>query len=193
MVSPLDHLIPSPDIRERFETTIKAPAALVMETAANFDMQSLPMVRAIFWLRDTVTRAPRATRKAQGLLAETQELGWGVLAEDPGRLIVCGAACQPWLANPGFTTISADRFVAYAEPNHVKIVWTLEADSLGPAVTRFAQETRAVATDDQARKRFRRYWRWARFGIVSIRLLLLPAIRRASQRQWSARRQSYGG
>jgi hypothetical protein len=41
-----------------------------------------------------------------------------------------------------------------------------------------------VATDAPARARFRRYWRWARFGIVSIRLLLLPAVRRAAERQW---------
>ena len=38
-------------------------------------------------------------------------------------------------------------------------------------------ETRAVATDDVARSRFMAYWRWARFGIVTIRWLLLPGIR----------------
>jgi hypothetical protein len=68
----------------------------------------------------------------------------------------------------------------------VKIAWTLEAESLGSAVTRFAHETRAMATDAGARIRFRRYWRWARFGIVGIRLLLMPAIRRAAERRWVA-------
>jgi hypothetical protein len=43
-----------------------------------------------------------------------------------------------------------------------------------------------VATDAGARLKFRRYWRWARFGIVAIRLLLLPAIRRAAERRWAA-------
>ena len=33
-----------------------------------------------------------------------------------------------------------------------------------------------------------RYWRWARFGIIAIRLLLLPAIRRAAEREWAARK-----
>jgi hypothetical protein len=41
-----------------------------------------------------------------------------------------------------------------------------------------------VATDAPARARFRRYWRWARFGIVAIRLLLLPAVRREAERRW---------
>ena len=56
---------------------------------------------------------------------------------------------------------------------------------MAPDVTRFAQETRAVATDEQARRMFRRYWRWARFGIVAIRRLILPAVRRAAERRWA--------
>jgi len=158
-----------------------------MDVAANFDIQSLALVRAIFWLRAKLMRAtPSTPRKPQGLLAETRGMGWGLLLEQPGHLIVCGAACQPWQADSSFTPIPAERFAAYSEPDQVKIAWTLEAESLGPATTRFAHETRAVATDAQARIRFRRYWRWARFGIVSIRLLLLPAVRRASERRWSA-------
>ncbi len=166
---------------------IKAPASLVMDVAANFDIQSLALVHAIFWLREKLMRAtPAAPRKPQGLLAETRAMGWGLLVDQPGHLIVCGAACRPWLVNSGFTPIPAERFAVYAEPNQVKIAWTLEAESVGLATTRFAHETRAVATDAQARIRFRRYWRWARFGIVSIRLLLLPAVRHAAERRWLA-------
>lgn len=190
MPSPLDSFLPDPDIRERFHTTIRAPQAVVMEVAVNFDMQSLPFVRVIFWLRERLMRAePSAPRHPQGLLVETRGLGWGLLLERPGELIICGATCQPWLAQAGFTPIPPEQFAAYAEPNQVKIAWTLEAEALGPALTRFSHETRAKATDAQARSRFRRYWRWARVGIVSIRLLLLPAIRREAERRWVARRE----
>lgn len=44
-----------------------------------------------------------------------------------------------------------------------------------------AHEVRAVATDTEARKKFLRYWRWAKFGIITIRLLLLPAIKRKAE------------
>jgi hypothetical protein len=185
--SPLDRFIPAPDIRERFGTTIKAPAPLVMEVAGNLDIQSLAAVRAIFRLREKLMRAePSAPRKPLGLLAETQGMGWGVLAHQPGRFVVCGASCQPWRANAGFTPIPAEGFAGFAEPDQVKIAWTLEVEPLGPALTRFAHETRAVATDAQARIKFRRYWRWARFGIVAIRLLLLPAVRHAAEQRWAA-------
>lgn len=188
--APLDRFIPQPDVRERFETTIRAPAGIVMDVAANFDMQSLPVVRAIFRLRERLTgAAPSGRRAPQGVLAETSSLGWGLLAEQPARFVVCGAACQPWLADVKFTAIAPKRFAAYAEPDQVKIGWTLEAEALRPAITRFAQETRVVATDAVARVKFRRYWRWARFGIVTIRLLMLPAVRREAERRWASERK----
>ncbi len=132
-------------------------------------------------------RGRSAPRKPQGILDETKVLGWGLLEEQPDRLVICGATCQPWLADVTFSAIAPGDFEAFAEPGQVKIAWKLEAIEVGPAVTRFAQETRAVATDVYARIRFRRYWRWARFGIISIRLLMLPAVRRAAERQWAAR------
>lgn len=187
--SPLDRFIPQPDVRERFEISIRAPAGLVMEVASNFDMQSLPLVRAIFWLREKVLRSGRhGPRRPQGLLDEMQALGWGRLAEQRDRLVVCGARCQPWLANVTFTALSADDFKAYAEPGQVKIAWTLETEERAPALTRFVQETRAAATDETARRRFRSYWRWARFGIIAIRLLLMPAIRRTAEQRWAVER-----
>lgn len=183
--TPIQRFIPDPDVRERFEITIDAPADRVMEVAREFDMQSLPAVRAVFRLREILLGATApAARKPQGILEETQALGWGVLAETPGEVVICGAACQPWLADVKFCAVPAAEFAAYAEPDRVKIAWTLEAAPIGPARTRFAQETRAVATDEDARRKFRRYWRWARFGIVAIRRLLLPAIRREAERRW---------
>jgi hypothetical protein len=150
------------------------------------DLQSLPAVRWIFRLREKLMgSATPSSRVPQGMLQELIGLGWGILVDQPGRLVVGGAACQPWKADVVFHSIAADRFAAWAEPDHVKITWTLEAEPIGPELTRYVTETRAVATDAQARARFRRYWRWARVGIVAIRLLLLPAVRREAERRWS--------
>jgi hypothetical protein len=43
----LDLFIPQPDIRERHETVVRAPAELVLQVARGFDMESIPLVRAI--------------------------------------------------------------------------------------------------------------------------------------------------
>ena len=128
---------------------------------------------------------PLPVRRSQGLVAETVGLGWGVLAKRPSRELVMGAVTQPWQADVKFTAVAPDRFAAFAEPDLVKIVWTLEAEPLGPTLTRFRTETRAVATDGAAQEKFLRYWRWARVGIVLIRWLLLPRLRWEAERRAS--------
>ncbi len=183
---PLDAFMPASDIRERFSMTVEAPAAVVMQVATTIDMQSLPIVRATFRLREILMRARSVPpREPKGILEETLALGWGKLVDEPDRLVVCGAACQPWQANATFTPIAPGDFRAYDVPGQVKIAWSLEAFPLGPSATLFSHETRAVATDDEARARFRRYWRWARVGIVGIRLVLMPAIRRRAERSFA--------
>jgi len=105
---------------------------------------------------------------------------WQAQPVSPGR--------PTWCSSP----VAPEQFAAYAEPDQVKIAWTLEAEALGPALTRFATETRVVATDDHARTKFRRYWRIFGIGIVMIRRLLLPALRRQAERQWRSAHASAG-
>jgi hypothetical protein len=183
----LDRFIPQPDVRERHEGLVQAPAALVLDVAMHFDLLSLPLVRAIFWLRGKLMGATPKARAPQGLVAETMALGWGVLSHRQGRELVMGAVARPWEADVTFTAVPAERFAEFGEADLVKIAWTLEAEPVGHALTRFASETRVVATDAAARAKFRRYWRRAGVGIVLIRWLLLPAIRREAERRFRTR------
>jgi hypothetical protein len=80
-----------------------------------------------------------------------------------------------------------EAFAAFAEPDFVKIAWTLEAEPLGPALTRFRTETRVQATDEGARKKFNRCRRKFGIGIVLIRLLCVPALKKEAERQYRAR------
>jgi hypothetical protein len=81
-----------------------------------------------------------------------------------------------------FSPVPREQFAAFAEPDQVKIAWTLETEALGAALTRFATETRAAATDEEARTKFRRYWRKFGIGTILIRWLLLTALRREAER-----------
>ena len=180
---PLDPFIPVADASERYALTVHAPAPLVYQLAHDFDMQSLPLVRGIFRLRERLMRSHAGTRVPRGIVEETRALGWGCLLERPGELFIGGAVCQPWLADVVFRSVPPDQFATFAEPGQVRIAWTLEAQPLGPGLTELASETRVAATDEAARRRFLAYWRWARVGIYSIRWLLLPAIRRQAERQ----------
>jgi hypothetical protein len=187
MDSELDRFICEFDIRERFERRVNAPPDVVMRTAYEFDMQSIWLIRAIINTRKILLGGTPDKRKQIGLVEETLKLGWGTLVEEPGRLLICGAVCQPWFGDVRFTAIPAEDFAAYNEPDQVKIVWSLETEEIEPNVTLFAHEVRAVATDAEAKRKFMRYWRWSRFGIVAIRLLLLPAIGHRAAREWGNR------
>ncbi|HET7153554.1 MAG TPA: hypothetical protein VFJ29_07280 [Candidatus Kapabacteria bacterium] len=184
VIALLDQFIPTPDVRERHNVLVKAPAKMVFDAACNFDMQSIPVVHAIFWARTKILRAKDVPRESAGIIAETRSIGWGCIAEEAGCFYIGGAVCQPWEPNVLFTPIPAEQFAAYAEPDKVKIEWTIEAKELGPALTLLSTETRAAATDEGARKKFMKYWRIFGSGIILIRWFLLPAVRRQAEKQW---------
>jgi hypothetical protein len=99
-----------------------------------------------------------------------------------------GAVTKPWEANVTFRALAPDDFAAFSEPGFVKIVWTLRADPDGNDKSVFRTETRAVATDATARKRFRLYWALASPGIALIRRLSLNPLRREAERRASVAR-----
>jgi hypothetical protein len=181
--SPLTPFIPHPDVRERHELIVHASAAVTMAAAERFDMHSIWIVSATFRLRAWFMRAvPPPRRWSAGLMDEVRTLGWGELARQRDRFVVMGAVAQPWLGNVRFQAVPASEFREYSGPQQVKIAWTLEAIPLGDGRTCLRTETRVAATDAEARRLFLRYWRFARFGIIGIRWVLLPAVRREAER-----------
>jgi hypothetical protein len=183
MTRAIDRFLPEAEVRERFETLVRAPAPVVFRTAEQFRIESIAVVRGIFRLRARLM-GTRHRSMRKGLVEETLALGWGKLSYTPGRELAMGAVTRPWLAEVRFRAVPPDCFAEFGEPDTVKIVWTLEAEPLGPALTRFRHETRVLATDEGARHKFRSYWRRFGIGILLIRRLVLPAIRREAERRY---------
>jgi hypothetical protein len=180
----LDRFMPAYDVVDRHHARVEAPASTTLEVARELELFQRPLVRAIVRTRELMLGAtPDDEKRPRGLLAETLSLGWGVLAEVPGREIVVGAVTRPWEANVRFRSIPPQGFAGFAEPGYVKIAWTLRADTIGPAASVFRTETRAVATDPEARARFRRYWAFLSPGIKLIRLLALRPVAAAAKRR----------
>ena len=187
----LDRFIPAYDVVERHRIWVAAPAALTFAAACDQDLFQTPLIRAIFKARELVLGSlPDGRPRPRGLIAATRDIGWGVLAEVPGREIVMGAVTQPWEPDVRFQALPPDEFAAFARPGFVKIVWTLRADPLADGSSIFRTETRAVATDGTARARFRRYWALASPGIAVIRRLSLGPLRREAERRARASRET---
>ena len=180
----LDRFVPSPEVAERHTVRVAAPAAVTFQAAMHLDLRRSPTVRAIFAARELVLRAGGAqAERPREFVAEALALGWGILAEDPGREVVFGAVTQPWEGRVHFRALPPERFAEFHEPGYAKIAWTLAADSLGPGASVFRTETRVTTTDAASRERFRRYW--ARFspGILLIRLESLRLVRADAERR----------
>jgi hypothetical protein len=180
----LDRFVPAYEIAERHRIRVAAPAEVTLDVAREMDLQASPVVRTIIRARELILGAtPGDRRRPRGLLAEVQSLGWGVLAEVPGREVVVGAVTRPWEANVTFRALPPDQFAAFNEAGYVKIAWTIRADPINATESVFRTETRAIATDPVARSTFRRYWSFLSPGIIAIRWALLGPVKREAERR----------
>jgi hypothetical protein len=178
----INTFIPRPDVAETHEIVVRAPADLVFEVAERFDLLSIPLVLAIFRLREIVFRVPsQRRRQPMSLVAETTQLGWRRLALLPDRQLVMGAVTQPWVGDVKFRGLSPEAFANFNEPAFVKIAWTFEAEPIDARTTRFRTRTHVLATDREALRKFARYWVFAGPLTGLIRRAALRAIRREAE------------
>ena len=180
----LDSLMPDYDVGERHRVAVRAPADVTLAAAKEIDLNDVGIVRAIFRARELLLRSKgEVADRPRGLLEGMKAIGWGVLADNPHE-IVMGAVTRPWQSNPVFRPMTPDEFTTFAEPDHVKIAWTLRADPRPDGGCVFRTETRAVATDAGARTKFRLYWAFLSPGIIFIRAAMLPVVKTEAERRW---------
>jgi hypothetical protein len=180
--SVLDPYLPAPEVDERVSIPVDAPADATMAAARRLDFQRLPVARAIFTARALLLGAKDAGAPAGPFVLQVQALGWTLLAEEPGRSLVFGAATQPWRRDVVFRPVPAREFAAFSEPGYVKIAWTLRVEPSGAGTCVCLTETRVATTDPAARRKFRLYWAAFSPGILLIRRIALRAIKRAAER-----------
>jgi hypothetical protein len=178
----LDRFMPEYDIIEHHEIPIDAGADAAFAAACGMDLQQSRIVRAIFKSREIFMGAEDSSgRQTTSFLEQTKTIGWGVLAEIPGREIVLGAATKPWTANPVFEPVPPENFLAFNKPDYVKIAWTLRADPEGADHSVFRTQTSAIATDDDARSKFRLYWSLVSPGVNLIRRMSLGLVKSGAE------------
>jgi hypothetical protein len=181
----LDMFMANYEVADRHRIYVAAPAEISLAAATEIQLEDSALIRAIFKGRELVLGSePDRKVRPKALLEEVKSLGWGVLAELPGREIVIGAITKPWEPNPVFRALPPDEFSGFNEPGYVKIIWTLRTNPVGNGQSIFRTETRAVATDVEARRKFRRYWAFLSPGIIAIRSVMMPAVKAEAERRW---------
>jgi hypothetical protein len=180
----LDRFMPTYEVVERHRVRVRASAEITLAAARDQDLLASPVIRAIFNTRAMALGSrPDERARPRPLIPQMLSLGWGVLVDVPDREIVMGAVTRPWEPNPRFRAIAPGEFAAFNDPEYVKIIWSLRADPLGPEESMFRTETRAVATDDFARLKFRRYWALVFPGVALIRQASLGPLKAEAERR----------
>lgn len=182
-----DRFMAGYEIADRHEIVVVAPADTTLQATRAIDLLGSRTARLLVRARRLIFR--QKPRKPNGkpalahrLVEDMTAAGWRVLAEIPGREIVLGTATKPWAAASGFRPIEPEDFAAFAEPDYVKLVWTLRAEPQPDGTCVLRSETRGLATDVDARRKFRWYWAVFSAGISLSRVVLLRSIKAAAER-----------
>ena len=102
-----------------------------------------------------------------------------MLTERPDELVL-GAIGRFWKAEGEILSVGSDEFVTFAEPGFAKAVMNFHVEAV-PGGTVVTTETRIRGTDEDARRKFRRYWRIVMPGSALIRRAWLRAIRKRAE------------
>ena len=74
--------------------------------------------------------------------------------------LVWGQVSRPWkpLATSTRGPRTPEEFAGFDQPGFAKIAFSLRVDPYGTGASMVTMETRVALTDNQSRRRFRRYW-----------------------------------
>jgi len=194
--SELDRFVPEWQFAERHALRVHAPPERVEEAIHAVTASDIRFFRILTWIRQPRLPGRQAPENILNASAERPILdvalssGFIQLAELPGRELVVGAlvlvpAELRRLPPAELARLrrewSPERFRALASPGYAKAAMSFVVGDRGDGWTDLTTETRVVATDAGALRRFRAYWRTIYPGSSLIRRQWLAAIRNRAE------------
>ena len=170
----VDELLPAFDVSDELAVVVDADTETTWNALIGADLIEVgrrrPLVATLGALRalpEIVSHllhgeAPPAT-PARLTLRDTTELpanrgGWILLGDHPGEELALGLVGKFWRPVIQYADVDADQFMAFREPGWAKTVYSLGVTALDDDHTLLRAVMRTAATDEQARRWFRRYW-----------------------------------
>jgi hypothetical protein len=186
----IEQYLPCYDVTEVQEIQVDAPPEVTYGAIRRADLRD-PLISALFRLRELPNRIARMLSGARPKPAAksftfadmaTPEMGFVLLAEHALREFVVGSAGRFWRRDYGWRPLTATDFVGFREPGYAKLVlgFSVLPTGLGGSVLRY--EARTATTDETARKRFLRYWRFIRPGVAIVMRRALQRIKAEAER-----------
>jgi hypothetical protein len=182
-MSMLDRLIPKPALREIDRVELGVNANRAWHAVRQLDLAQSMLVRVLFGIRTIPDRLkgkrPELRLRLGSLVSTPVSPGFQILAEDPPREIAVGAIGKVWRPVIPFVHVpDAAAFAAFGEDGYIKVAWALRVAPDTEEASHVEFELRVVATDDDAWKKFSRYFRLIGPGSHFIRRVLLAQLER---------------
>ena len=84
--------------------------------------------------------------------------GWVVLGEEPGVQLALGLVGAFWHRDYGIAHVAPAEFASFSRPGYAKVGVSFSVRPYGEQRSLLTYEARTTTTDEEARRRFRRYW-----------------------------------
>jgi hypothetical protein len=178
----IDRFLPDYDVVEHHAVDVDAPVDEAYRAVKDVDLARSPVVLALLFARGLPHLFTGAVKpKRQLRLDEIVESGFVVLAEEPDRELVLGIVGKFWQLSSGVHRIEPGEFTDFDAPGFAKAAWNFVVSERAGRGSTVVTETRVLCTDDDARRRFSRYW-WliGRFSAL-IRRVMLRNIKREAE------------
>jgi hypothetical protein len=179
----LDSMIPAYDVREAHEVAVDASPDVVWSALHAVPLRAVPVFRGLMTLREL----PGLLLGGRWLTADVDRpileqmtaAGFVPLGARPPSETVLGLLTRPWRGQVGRPEDAAS-FLAFDSPGWSKAVLGFRLEPRGGG-TLLVTETRVLATDASARRKFGAYWLAVGWASGLTRRAWLEAVRRVAE------------
>ena len=161
----IDEVLPTFEYRVDVHVVVDASPATTFAAIDTANLLDDPIVRMLSEVRDVPNRVARRMRgdamanPKRFTFADNASTGaWVDLGETPGLERVTGAVGRFWQRDYGWVPVTPGEFRTFSEPGYAKTVVAFSVRPYGEHRTLLSMDSRTGVTDDEARRRFGRYW-----------------------------------
>lgn len=177
----IDSFAPNPDAVETHFININASPEVVYRALWTADLGGSLTIKFLLALRslpEFIAHPRQPLPPDRKVTLQTLiDVGFGVLAEQPGKEIVLGVSGRFWRPTGNLSAFNRTDFDAPLPAGLARAVWNFHVEGVNDQ-TILSTETRVTCGDPGSRRKFRAYWFFVRPFSGLIRRLMLRAVRR---------------